>query len=158
MRHPSWATSGVKVKINGSNQIVKNLPGSFIRLERKWKKGDVIELTLPMSLRLVPTNDNPNLAALAYGPVLLAGAMGKEAMNEQAPFAEDQDDLAKNPIPENIKTILNTAGKRPTDLVKRIPGKSSLTFEIKDALQEKVTLLPYYQIYRERYVVYWKIK
>ena len=79
-------------------------------------------------------------------------------MKEQAPFAEDQDDLVKNPIPENIKTILNTGGKRVTDLVKQVPGKSPLTFEVKDALQEKVTLLPYYQIYRERYVVYWKFK
>lgn len=158
IRFPSWATSGVKVKINGSNQIVKNLPGTYIQLERKWKKGDVVELTIPMSLRLVPLNDNPNVAAIAYGPVVLAGAMGKEGMTEQAPYAEDQDDLAKSPIPENIKTILNTGGKRISDLVKRVPGKSPLTFEVKDALQEKATLLPYYQIHRERYVVYWKLK
>lgn len=158
VRFPAWATSGVKVKINGSNQIVKNLPGSYIHLERKWKKGDVIELTIPMKLRLIPVNDNPNLAAIAYGPVVLAGTMGKEGMGELAPFAEDQDDLAKNPIPENLKIILNTGGKRVSDLVKQVPGKSPLTFEVKDALQEKVMLLPYYLIHRERYVVYWKIK
>ncbi len=158
IRFPAWATSGMKVKVNGSNQIVKNLPGSYIQLERKWRKGDVIELTIPMSLRLVPVNDNPNVAAIAYGPVILAGAMGNEGMTKLAPFAEDQDDLAKNPIPENIKTILNTGGKRISDIVKQVPGKSPLTFEVKDALQEKVTLLPYYQIHRERYVVYWKLK
>ena len=158
LRFPFWATSGVKVKINGANQMVKNLPGSYIELKRNWKKGDVVELTLPMALRLVPVNDNPNIAAIAYGPIVLAGAMGKEGMKEQAPFAEDQDDLIKNPIPENIKTILNTGGKRVADLVKQVPGKSPLIFEVKDARQEKVTLLPYYQIYRERYVVYWKFK
>jgi len=158
IRFPAWATSGVKVKINGSNQIVKNIPGSYIQLGRKWKKGDVVEITIPMSLRLVPVNDNPTIAAVAYGPVILAGAMGKEGMGEQAPFAEDQDDLAKNPIPENLKTILNMGGKRISDLVKQVPGKSPLTFEVKDALQEKATLLPYYMIHRERYVVYWKIK
>lgn len=83
--------------------------------------------------------------------------MGKEGISDQAPFAEDQDDLAKNPIPENLKIILNTGGKRVSDLVKQVPGRSPLTFEVKDALLEKTTLVPYYQIHRERYVVYWKM-
>lgn len=39
----------------------------------------------------------------------------------------------------------------------KIPIKA-LSFEVKDALLEKITLIPYYQIHRERYVVYWKIK
>ncbi len=157
VRFPAWATSGMKVKINGANQIVKDLPGSYIQLERKWKKGDVVEVTIPMSLRLVPVNDNPNIAAVAYGPVILAGAMGKEGMGEKPPFAEDQDDLAKNPIPGNLKTVLNMGGKRISELVKQVPEKSPLTFEVKDALQEKATLVPYYQIHDERYVVYWRL-
>jgi hypothetical protein len=36
-------------------------------------------------------------------------------------------------------------------------GKSPLTFEIRDAHQEKAVLVPYYQIHDERYVVYWKM-
>jgi len=158
VRFPGWATSGVKVKINGANEMVANIPGSFIKLERKWKKGDVIELSIPMSFRLMPANDNPNLAAIAYGPIVLAGAMGKEGMKDQAPFAEDQDDLNKNPIPENIKKTLNLEGKRVMDMIKKVPGKSPLTFELKDSHQEKVTLVPYYQVQRERYVLYWNIK
>jgi DUF1680 family protein len=158
IRYPGWATAGVKVKINGANEMVANIPGSYIKLERKWKKGEVIELSLPMSFRLVPTNDNPNIAAIAFGPVVLAGAMGKEGMKDQAPFAEDQDDLNKNPIPENIKKTINLEGKRVMDMIKKVPGKSLLTFELKDSHQEKVTLVPYYQVQRERYVLYWNIK
>lgn len=158
IRYPGWATSGMKVKINGANQMVAKLPGSYIRLERKWKKGDVVEWTMPMSASLVPANDNPKLAAIAYGPLILAGSMGKEGMSEKAPFAEDQDDLNKNPIPGNIKKTLNLDGKRVMDVIRKIPGASPLTFEIKDSRQEKVTLIPYYQVHRERYVLYWDIK
>lgn len=158
IRYPSWATSGMKVSINGANQIIKSHPGSYVSLDRKWKKGDIVEINLPMTLRLEPLNDNKDIVSIAYGPIILAGAMGKEGMSKEAPFAEDQDDLARNPIPENIKTALNLGGKGIADLVKRVQGKVPMTFELKDAQQEKVTLLPYYQIHRERYVVYWKIK
>lgn len=157
LRYPGWATSGMKIRINGTNQAVKNLPGSFITLERRWKKGDVIEFTIPMQVRLIPSNDDSKLAAIAYGPILLAGLMGKEGIQAPAPYAEDQDDLGKFPVPGSIKTTLNTDAKRVTDMVRRVDGKSPLTFEIRDAHQEKAVLVPYYQIHDERYVVYWKM-
>lgn len=157
LRYPGWATTGMKIKINGTNQAFKNLAGSYITLERKWKKGDVIEFSIPMPVRMIPANDNPNLAAIAYGPIVLAGLMGKEGMHAPAPYAEDQDDLAKFPIPATIKTTLYTDGKRLTDILHRVDGKALLTFEIKDAHQERATLVPYYQIHDERYVVYWNM-
>jgi DUF1680 family protein len=157
LRYPGWATLGMKIKINGTNQAFKNKAGSYITLERKWKKGDVIEFTIPMPVRLIPANDQTKLAAFAFGPLLLAGLMGKEGMHSPAPYAEDQDDLAKFPVPASIKTTVNTDGKKVTDMVKRVDGKFPLTFEIKDARQEKATLVPYWQIHDERYVVYWEM-
>jgi hypothetical protein len=110
-----------------------------------------------MQVRLIPSNDDSKLAAIAYGPILLAGLMGKEGIQAPAPYAEDQDDLGKFPVPGSIKTTLNTDAKRVTDMVRRVDGKSPLTFEIRDAHQEKAVLVPYYQIHDERYVVYWKM-
>jgi len=157
LRYPGWATSGMKIKINGTNHVVKNVAGSYVMIERKWKKGDVIELTIPMPFRLIPANDDPNLAAITYGPLLLSGTMGKEGIHAPAPYAEDQDDLAKFPVPATIKTTVNTDGKGIADWIKRVEEKSPLTFEIRDAKQEKAKLVPYYQIHDERYVVYWKL-
>jgi hypothetical protein len=157
LRNPSWATSGVRVKINGRNQRINSKPGNYIKIERNWTKGDVVEFSMPMALRLVPTNDNPKIAAVAYGPILLAGSMGKEGMTKPAPYAEDQDDLGKYPVPESLKIMIDTGGKRITEWIQPISGKLPLTFELKDAQQEKAILLPYYQIHDERYVVYWKL-
>ena len=157
LRYPSWATSGVKVKINGSAQRVKTRPGSYIRLERKWQKGDVVELSLPMSIKMTPTKDDPKIATIAYGPILLAGELGKEGLKENAPYADDQDDLNQLALPETLKTILNTGGKKLTELIKPANEKSPLTFKLEDASKEKITLIPYFQIHGERYVVYWKL-
>ncbi|WP_198175139.1 glycoside hydrolase family 127 protein [Spirosoma telluris] len=76
LRYPAWATAGVTLKVNGKAIAVNQSPGSYITIERSWKGGDQIELTYPMALRLVPTNDDPTVAAIAYGPIVLAGKLG----------------------------------------------------------------------------------
>ncbi|MGN6556172.1 MAG: beta-L-arabinofuranosidase domain-containing protein [Verrucomicrobiota bacterium] len=72
IRVPSWATHGFDVSINGRKQTVKARPGTYLSIDRKWKNGDQIELRMPFGFRLMPVMDQPNLASLFYGPVLLA--------------------------------------------------------------------------------------
>ncbi len=49
-RIPGWA-KGATVLINGSASDVEVKPGSFVRIDRSWKPGDVVVLRFPM----VPT-------------------------------------------------------------------------------------------------------
>ncbi|SFU52808.1 Ig-like domain (group 4) [Pustulibacterium marinum] len=72
VRVPQWATNGFFIKVNGKDQKVDALPGSYATLNRKWKKGDVISLKMPFSFHLEPIMDQQNVASLFYGPVLLA--------------------------------------------------------------------------------------
>jgi len=37
--------------VNGRNEPIAGAPGSYLIIERQWKKGDAIQLRLPMSLR-----------------------------------------------------------------------------------------------------------
>ena len=47
-------------------------PGSWAELDRTWKNGDRVELSLDMPLRLVPLDaQHANLVALVRGPVTL---------------------------------------------------------------------------------------
>lgn len=61
------------VKVNGSivNTAVSN---GYIVINRKWKKGDTVELSLPMQVRRVVANDNVEddrgRVALQRGPVM----------------------------------------------------------------------------------------
>src|SRR6185295_17689718 len=53
-------------------------PGSYIELKRKWKSGDMVAVTLPKVLRLEPLPDNARVAAIMWGPLVLAGDLGPE--------------------------------------------------------------------------------
>lgn len=61
------------IRVNG--QVVKTaIHQGYADITRSWKKGDMIELVLPMSIRRVVANaavkDDKGLVALEYGPVV----------------------------------------------------------------------------------------
>ncbi len=72
VRVPHWATRGVFVKVNGRDQALKAVPGSYLTLSRTWRSNDTIELRMPFHFYLEPVVDQPNVASIFYGPVLLA--------------------------------------------------------------------------------------
>jgi DUF1680 family protein len=72
IRVPRWATNGFFVKINGRDEAVKAAPGSYLTLARTWRDNDTIELRMPFSFSLNHVVDQPNVASVFYGPVLLA--------------------------------------------------------------------------------------
>jgi uncharacterized protein len=63
----------VMVKVNGTSVPIK-LEKGYVSLQRSWKKGDVVELNLPMSVRRVVANqsiaDDVNKVALQRGPLV----------------------------------------------------------------------------------------
>lgn len=72
IRVPRWATKGFVVTVNGRRQPVKAVPGSYLTLRRTWKANDSVEIRAPFHFYLVSVVDQPNVAAIFYGPVLLA--------------------------------------------------------------------------------------
>lgn len=159
IRYPSWATNGASIAINGKAVAINQKPGSYIVLNRKWKEGDKISITYPMSLRLVATPDDPHTAAIAYGPIVLAGAMGTEGMEAPAPYANDQNDLNNYPVPDDLTHALNTGGRAITAWLKPANNGEPLTFVTNGAANgNEITMIPYYKIHHQRYVIYWDLK
>ena len=68
LRIPNWC-SNASIKINGGLQKVTLEPGSYARLETKWKQGDVVELVLPMQLKKQDWTKNKNSVSISYGPL-----------------------------------------------------------------------------------------
>jgi len=157
IRYPSWATAGAQIKVNGKNVAVNQRPGSYITLERKWKKGDQIAISFPMTLHLIATNDDPDKAAVAYGPVVLAGEMGKEGIKGPAPYANDQNDYNRYSIPGDLISTLNAKGSKPETWLKPV-ANMPLTFKTQGVAARDITLIPYYELHDERYVLYWDLK
>ncbi|WP_207425269.1 glycoside hydrolase family 127 protein [Pedobacter sp. SYSU D00535] len=73
LRIPGWASSA-KVLVNGKAVDAAVKPGSYAELNRKWKKGDKVELVLPMEAKLVEANplveETRNQVAVKRGPVV----------------------------------------------------------------------------------------
>ena len=70
---PSWATQGASVQVNGAPVAVEAKPGSYLTLDRTWQDGDRVTVTMPMSLHAAPMPDDPEVVAVMYGPLVLAG-------------------------------------------------------------------------------------
>jgi glycosyl hydrolase family 127 (putative beta-L-arabinofuranosidase) len=51
LRHPYWCEEP-EVKLNGERISIESSPSSYMTIERTWKTGDMLELRLPMTLRL----------------------------------------------------------------------------------------------------------
>lgn len=95
VRVPGWATKGFLVKINGKEQKISAKPGSYLKLSRTWKDGDIVELKMPFQFHLDPVMDQQNIASLFYGPILLA-AQEPEARKDWRKVTLDAGDISKS--------------------------------------------------------------
>ncbi|MBA0882141.1 aceric acid hydrolase [Flavobacterium undicola] len=73
LRIPGWS-NGATILVN--NQKIENNPisGSYLKIVRKWKKGDVISLNIPMPVELMEANplveETKNQVAVKRGPLV----------------------------------------------------------------------------------------
>ncbi|GLY92041.1 glycoside hydrolase family 127 protein [Actinoallomurus iriomotensis] len=125
IRIPGW-TRHARVRVNGRDAGAAR-PGTYLTVERRWRDGDTVEVTLPMALDWRKAPDNPQVQAVSYGPVVLAGGYGSTA-------------------PATIPAI------DP----KSVKGGSGLTFTA-TADGAGVTLVPFSEIQHQRYTVYWAV-
>ena len=72
VRVPRWATRGAFVTVNGQEQPVAGEPGSYLTIARTWRDNDTVVVRMPFGFRLEHVMDQPNVASIFYGPVLLA--------------------------------------------------------------------------------------
>jgi DUF1680 family protein len=95
VRVPVWATRGFHVKVNGRDQTVRAVPGSYVSVGRTWRANDTIEIRMPFGFYLDPVMDQPNVASIFYGPVLLA-AEETGPRTDWRPVTLDASDISKS--------------------------------------------------------------
>ncbi|HTU74991.1 MAG TPA: beta-L-arabinofuranosidase domain-containing protein [Trebonia sp.] len=71
LRVPYWVEKGFTVRVNGQHQQLNAVAGRYVTLSRDWHPGDTIAISMPFSLRMERTLDQPQTQAIAYGPVPL---------------------------------------------------------------------------------------
>ena len=156
LRYPAWAQN-VEVKVNGKRVKVEQSPSSYIVVERTWKNGDKIEINYPMSLQVTEANDNPDVFAVKYGPIVLAGVMGTEGMDAPAPFSDPHQHNDYYTYDYHVPADLTTALKLDKTNLSRYIKPSDNEKLVFNVLNENIRLEPLYNIHRQRYVVYWEL-
>lgn len=155
LRYPGWAKRGMAVRVNEEAFAHQATNGAFVAISRTWKTGDRVSAALPMDLRLEPMPDNPARAAIAYGPVLLAGELGTNGIVPPMPYAIKQSDYFKGPQPE--MPVLLAGTRLVTEWVEPVPGRP-LTFRTKGVGQPTdLTLVAFYKLAPQRYSLYWDL-
>ena len=159
VRIPYWA-EGASLSVNGKRfQPDERLtPSSYAKIDRTWKNGDRVEVKLPMHLHLRTIPDDPTLAAIMFGPLVLAGELGAKNLDPKRIYSDDKflhGGFPATAVPE-------LAGDRHA-LDKWIQPVSAkhrpLTFRTVSAVHpEDVTLSPFYRLFNQRYCVYWRFR
>jgi len=99
LRIPGW-TENAGLKLNGSAFSGAVEPGTYAKIRRRWKAGDVIELDLPMPVRLMEASPKVkklrNRVAVMRGPLIYCLELPKQ---------EDGEQIWKHGVflPENIE-------------------------------------------------------
>ncbi len=159
VRYPGWVSKGaLKITVNGEEVLYSALPASYISIDRKWKKGDVVQIMLPMHNTIEHMPNVPDYIAFMHGPILLGAKTGTEDLKglvagdgrwghypggellpvDKAPILieDDIEDIADKLEPIKDKPInfkLNVKMINPMELI----------------------LEPFNQIHDARYMMYW---
>ncbi|MBC8470990.1 MAG: glycoside hydrolase family 127 protein [Planctomycetes bacterium] len=143
IRYPYWAQKGIEVKVNGKEQQVTSISSSYIRLSRRWKEGDVVDIRIPMTLRLETMPDNPKRVAVMFGPLVLAGELGPV-----------DDPKARELV---YVPVLLTSHKPIEQWIVPFSDKPN-TFKLSNVGQPRdVVLYPFYNMHDKRYTIFWDI-
>ncbi|MFJ3895630.1 beta-L-arabinofuranosidase domain-containing protein [Streptomyces sp. NPDC090083] len=130
IRIPSWVAQSGRtptLKVNGHRSAAPLRPGNYATVERLWRAGDTVELVLPREPVWRPAPDNPQVSALSFGPLVLAGEYG---------------DTALATLPTVLADTLRAVPRRPAEFTAVADGRT-------------VTLRPFHEVHHQHYNVYW---
>jgi DUF1680 family protein len=121
-------TGIMNLKINGENENL-TMNNGYLEIKRNWRKGDKIELSVPMHVRRVITNEkvqsNKDLVALEYGPIVYCTEQIDNTGQLTEMTIHDNDDFFvenKNILSNQVNILKgNIAGLKGSDKPVFIP-------------------------------------
>lgn len=160
IRYPSWVKSGAfKIAVNGKAIAVSSKPSSYVVVNRRWKKGDVVDVQLPMQTTVEHLPNVPEYVALVHGPILLGAKTGAEKLRGLVADAGRWGHIASGerlPVDKAPLLVVNDLQTLPQKLVP-VRGKP-LHFAfagLKMQNNASMELEPFSGIHDARYMVYW---
>lgn len=163
IRYPAWIAAGkMVVKVNGRAVKLDAAPGGYVTVARAWKKGDRVDVQLPMTTRLEQMPDKSNYYAVLHGPIVLA-AKTRMYGDEQLNFLADQSrmgHIAGGPVcPLEAAPMLVSDSLAFLRRFRPVKGKP-LTFTapglVRGAAGSATEFIPFFRLHESRYTMYWQ--
>ena len=172
VRRPGWAGDRFEIAVNGESLVAPPIaslrpggaggrdlglddgapaPSSYVSIERSWKSGDVVSVTMPKALRLELTPDDRTVAAILWGPLVLAGDLGPRVEEEHGK-RPDAAALVAGDRP--IESWIVPAPARAGDF--RVAGVARRIVKPNDAPVD-LSLTPFYRTHGRTYSVYFDV-
>ncbi len=129
---------------------------TYVEIDREWRDGDTVQISLPKTLWLDPVPDNPRRASIMWGPLVLAGDLGPEPERRRSEGDGDEQHVppkvpvfvaADRPVPDWLNPVAGSPGSFRTEGVGREPDEVGRTVDI--------NLVPMHELHRRLYSTYW---
>lgn len=158
IRRPEWTDDSFSIKVNGKPVAITD---GYVSIERKWKNGDVVEISLPMPVSVEALDNEPQYLAVKKGPIVLAARTGQQDLSGLIADDGRWSHIAHGslvPIDETpimIGTRAEIEGKLQN--IKPVEGKP-LHFTVKGLFDDSrfggLELEPFFSLHDSRYAVY----
>lgn len=161
VRCPEWTDEGFSVKVNGKEYGGTAKPSSYVTLGRKWKNGDVIEISLPMRTIIEPLQNKEEYIAVKRGPIVLAARTSQEDLEGLISDDSRWAHIASGPLVPVAETPIMIGTKQEIEAklqnMKPVPGKP-LHFTVNGLFNESkfdaLELEPFFSLHDSRYAIY----
>ncbi len=159
VRYPGWVKPGqFTVKVNGQPVSIATGPSSYVCIDRKWKKGDVVEIEFPMYNYIKYLPNLPQYIALMHGPILLGMKTGTEDLAHL--IADDSrfgqyasgKKLPINEAPILINDNIEDIANQLTPIAGK-PLHFTLSTKMEHGIHNEIQ--PFFEIHDSRYMIYW---
>jgi uncharacterized protein len=154
IRHPAWCAR-MSVKVNGKPAGISTAPGTYYTLpSRRIRPGDTIDVHFPMQLRLEPLPGEPDYAAVMYGPIALAGIVGKPVDPAAQIIVNERESGRMLNDPVTVPAWSRPLAELPAHFTRTDPKR--LTFIAAGFQGGPVKFIPWFRVAHERYNLYWR--
>jgi len=162
IRCPGWIKLGeMKIKINDKEIKNLNIKGAFVALERKWKSGDLVTVSLPMHTRLEYLPDHSSWASIIHGPIVLAAVTDTTALTGLFADYSRMGHVANGPLYPIDKAPVIVSKDRNFAAGIRPKSDKPLAFTMPDLINpgeyDDMELVPFFGIHEARYMIYWPV-
>jgi uncharacterized protein len=149
LRIPGWSRDA-RLMINGKPFAGKLVPGTYAPIQQQWKKGDLIQLILPMNATLIEANplveETRNQVTVKRGPVVYC-LESPDLPKSASVFAlAVPEDASFRPVPLKIGSSQTMALEGKLKRIDNGNWSGKLYKEVPKKKEEMVTvrLIPYY--------------